>query len=265
MSDAVWYYAQGDEENGPVTAVQLKALAEQGKLRPSDLVWKEGMEDWKPANEVRGLFSAEAAEKAAPPSETPAEAPSAPPSPSIATPSGSSAGFSGAPSFQTSPRPSKRASGSNGLSIEPLKYGRYFGQPMLLLGLMLVLSARGCDAIGSRGVARLEAKAARASAKAQDDDESKSDREEYSEDAVEYGKDARYARYSNQMWGYWREFLFSFGTIVLAIGLLATGFTSEGAGRWICLIMLAILMFAYYIGGVASIHAIAPPSILGGN
>lgn len=264
MSDAVWYYAQGDEENGPVTAVQLKALAEQAKLRPSDLVWKEGMEDWKPANEVRGLFSPEAADRAVGPSEAPAEGATAPPSPSIVAGGGSSAGFDSAPGIQAAPRAPRKATAGSGLSVEPLRYGRYFGQPMLLLGLMLVLTARGCDAIGSRGVARLQAKADRASAKAQDEDESKSDREEYSEDAAEYSKDAKYARYSNLMWGYWREFLFSFGTIVLAIGLLATGFTSEGAGRWICLIMLAILMFAYYIGGVASIHAFTPPSVFGG-
>jgi hypothetical protein len=266
MSDAVWYYAQGDEEHGPVTAVQLKALAEQGKLRPSDLVWKEGMEDWKPANEVRGLFSQDAVEKASAAGDAPAEPAAAPPTSSVAPPTSSVApagasavGFESTPSFQASPRtPRKRGSGS-GMSFEPLKYGRYFGQPMLLLGLVLVLTARGCDAVGNRGVSRLEAKAGRADEKSKDIDEGESDREEYAEDADGYRKSARYARFSNQIWGYWRELLFSFGTIVLAIGLLATGFTSEGAGRWICLIMLTILMFAYYIGGVASIHSFSIP------
>lgn len=257
MSDAVWYYAQGDEEHGPVTAVQLKALAEQGKLRPSDLIWKEGMEDWKPANEVRGLFAAGTMEKAAASADAPADSGPEPPAPAAPA-------FESTPSFQSSTRKPKRK-GPGGLAIEPLQYGRLFGQPALLLGLILVLTARGCDSIGNRGVGRLEAKAARAAAKARDPDESKSDQEEYEKDAEEYNRAAGYARYNNQMWGYWREFLFSFGTIVLAIGLLATGFTSEGAGRWICLIMLAILMFAYYIGGVASIHSIVPPSIMPGG
>lgn len=149
------------------------------------------------------------------------------------------------------------------MSIEPLKYGRFFGQPMLILGLLLVLTSRGCDAVGNRGVGRLEAKAERASKKAQDDDEGDSDREEYREDAERYRKAADYARSNNRIWGFWREILFSFGTIVLAIGLLATGFTSDGAGRWICLIMLAILMFAYYIGGVATAHTFVPSSLMG--
>lgn len=52
-----WYYTQGDEERGPVSYIGLKALAEQGKLRPSDLLWREGMEAWEPANKVgEGLF-----------------------------------------------------------------------------------------------------------------------------------------------------------------------------------------------------------------
>lgn len=258
MSDAVWYYAQGDAEHGPVTAVQLRALAEQGKLLPSDLVWKEGMDDWKPANGVRGLFAPEAAGPSPPPDRSGAP----PPSPSIVPSSGSST-FEAAASFQPSPRKPRMRGGGAGMSIEPLKYGRFFGQPMLILGLMLVLTARGCDAIGNRGVGRLEAKSERASKKSLDDDLSESEREEFGEDYKKYSKAADDARLNNRMWGYWREILFSFGTIVLAIGLLATGFTSEGAGRWICLIMLAILMFAYYIGGVASLHTFVPSSLMG--
>lgn len=258
MSDAVWYYAQGDEEHGPVTAVQLRALAEQGKLRPSDLVWKEGMDDWKAANEVRGLFSQEVVDKASAADEPPATLAAAPPTPSVTSAGTNSAGFESAPSFQSSPRSPRKSGGVTGMSFEPLKYGRYFGQPMLLLGLVLVLTARGCDAVGNRGVGRLEAKAARARAKSNDAEDS-DDKKDYADDADDYGNSAEYARYSNQIWGYWRELLFSFGTIVLAIGLLATGFTSEGAGRWICLIMLTILMFAYYIGGVASIHSFSIP------
>jgi hypothetical protein len=271
MSDAVWYYAQGDEEHGPVTAVQLKALAEQGKLRPSDLVWKEGMEDWKPANEVRGLFSQDAVEKASAAGDAPAEPAAAPPTSSVAPPTpsvapagASSAGFESTPSFQTSPRTPRKGGGASAMSFEPLKYGRYFGQPMLLLGLFLVLTARGCDAVGNRGVVGTQAKAERARELSADEDKGESDREEYAKDAEDYAKSAKYARYRNQIMGYWRELLFSFGTIVLAIGLLATGFTSEGAGRWICLIMLSILMFAYYIGGVASIHSLPIP-FLGGR
>lgn len=56
MSQA-WFYAQGDAEHGPVSAGKLKSLASDGQLKPSDLVWREGMEEWKEARIVRGLFT----------------------------------------------------------------------------------------------------------------------------------------------------------------------------------------------------------------
>jgi hypothetical protein len=42
-----------------VTASQLKALAEAGMLRPTDLLWKEGMPQWVEARRILGLFPAE--------------------------------------------------------------------------------------------------------------------------------------------------------------------------------------------------------------
>src|SRR6185312_6521040 len=35
---------------------QLKQLALSGQLKPTDLVWQDGMSDWVPANSVKGLF-----------------------------------------------------------------------------------------------------------------------------------------------------------------------------------------------------------------
>ena len=45
--------------------------------------------------------------------------------------------------------------------------------------------------------------------------------------------------------------LFVFGTIVLSFGLLIVSWTAQGAERWICLIMLAIITFSLYVGGIA--------------
>lgn len=55
---------------------------------------------------------------------------------------------------------------------------------------------------------------------------------------------------------YWREWMFVIGTVILAIGLLTVGFTGRGAERTICLIMIAIITFSLYIGGVAWLDAI---------
>jgi hypothetical protein len=63
---AEWYYAQNDEQLGPVTATALKEMAQQGRLRPEDLIWREGMQRWAPANKVRGLFSASEIDKRSP-------------------------------------------------------------------------------------------------------------------------------------------------------------------------------------------------------
>lgn len=53
-----WYYAQDDEQHGPVTAAALKEMAQLGTLGRHDLIWREGMQRWAPAHKVRGLFPA---------------------------------------------------------------------------------------------------------------------------------------------------------------------------------------------------------------
>ena len=50
MSD--WYYAANNEQKGPVNESELKANLASGKLPAETLVWKDGMENWTPANQV---------------------------------------------------------------------------------------------------------------------------------------------------------------------------------------------------------------------
>ena len=52
MSDAVWYWREGNEQHGPVTWEKLQSLAESGKVSPSDWVMREGWPDWKLACEA---------------------------------------------------------------------------------------------------------------------------------------------------------------------------------------------------------------------
>ena len=59
MTPIEWYYARGNKQMGPVTAVELKRLAGVGELHPDDLVWREGLTEWAPARSVRGLFEDE--------------------------------------------------------------------------------------------------------------------------------------------------------------------------------------------------------------
>jgi hypothetical protein len=59
MADVQWYYARNDQQFGPVSAAELKQLAEAGKLSPNDLLWREGMDAWTTAINLRGLFAEE--------------------------------------------------------------------------------------------------------------------------------------------------------------------------------------------------------------
>jgi hypothetical protein len=55
-----WHYTiNGQPAAVPVNAAQLKQLAESGQLKPTDLVWQEGMLEWAPAGSVKGLFPAD--------------------------------------------------------------------------------------------------------------------------------------------------------------------------------------------------------------
>lgn len=87
MSPIEWYYAKGDQQQGPVSSGELKQLAVSGQLVPDDLVWREGMSEWVAASNVRGLFEAapkvaeplpgSAAEPAVAPGAGPPESPGA--------------------------------------------------------------------------------------------------------------------------------------------------------------------------------------------
>ena len=54
---ANWYYAIDGKQLGPVTLDELQALAAQGQLRRSDMVWNESMPAWAKAGSVAGLFA----------------------------------------------------------------------------------------------------------------------------------------------------------------------------------------------------------------
>jgi TM2 domain-containing membrane protein YozV len=70
-----WYYSVGGgERQGPISAAELKKLADAGNLKAGDLVWKEGMADWAPAKSIKGLFTNPAPTVAPAPAAEPARA-----------------------------------------------------------------------------------------------------------------------------------------------------------------------------------------------
>ena len=47
----IWY-AEGQQQHGPFTVAQLKALIRDGKVTPQTLIWRKGMTNWTAARDV---------------------------------------------------------------------------------------------------------------------------------------------------------------------------------------------------------------------
>jgi hypothetical protein len=72
-----FFFTKDGKQYGPVSAVQLKQLADSGRLKPTDKVKKGGMANWVNASAVKGLFEVAAAPPPIP-SAVPAPPPPAP-------------------------------------------------------------------------------------------------------------------------------------------------------------------------------------------
>src|SRR5262245_55444205 len=51
-----WYYIHEGQRVGPVTVGRLRRRVRRGQVRPDDLVWWPGLQGWKRADKVVGLF-----------------------------------------------------------------------------------------------------------------------------------------------------------------------------------------------------------------
>jgi hypothetical protein len=66
-----WWCAIGGERRGPVSEAQVRAMAADGRLARTDLVWNAAASRWDKANRVRGLFPPPAPAPARTPGEDP--------------------------------------------------------------------------------------------------------------------------------------------------------------------------------------------------
>lgn len=51
-ADIEWYLARDGRQYGPLSDVEMKKFVELGHLKPTDLVWRQGFPDWRPATSV---------------------------------------------------------------------------------------------------------------------------------------------------------------------------------------------------------------------
>ena len=56
-----WYYSKDSTQLGPVPDSQLRAMIAAGEVAGTDMVWREGMKDWRPLSSVVELNAAVAA------------------------------------------------------------------------------------------------------------------------------------------------------------------------------------------------------------
>lgn len=79
-SAEVWYYGQGENQQGPISVLKLRSLISSRHVGADWLAWKDGMAEWLPIAEIPGLAGGKASPpksaSGSPTSSTPAEVPS---------------------------------------------------------------------------------------------------------------------------------------------------------------------------------------------
>lgn len=67
---------------------------------------------------------------------------------------------------------------------------------------------------------------------------------------------ARDASAKNMSGRYWRQWAFVLGSLLLVVGLIVLGFIGEENERKVCLVMIGIITFSIYVGGVAWVDSL---------
>lgn len=55
--DTEWYYADGNQQKGPISQNELQQLASEGKIADETLVWQKGMAEWTPYDKIAPQLS----------------------------------------------------------------------------------------------------------------------------------------------------------------------------------------------------------------
>ncbi len=282
MSDKIWFFARGDTEHGPVTAKHIKALAQNGKLRGDDLVWREGMPDWSLAGEVSEIFST-----------TPHAIGES--DDSFATPQTHELGTEPAASLSdaipAASVPSNRPALSRKHKFLSL---RDLGVSCIITGVLLVFLAKGCDLSHARYAASLQSRTDYALTTFENEWETKKIQLEQRQQALaqqaaldnnplkrqqlqqvddelkQWSSDKSSAQQQLQsgQWAqdrqtaadalasfytlnFYRSLVFLLGAVVMLGGLSAVSLRGTGPERWICLAMLALAVCSLLISSDA--------------
>jgi hypothetical protein len=122
--DIQWYIARDGKQHGPLSDVEMRTFVAQGHLKPTDLIWRAGFPDWRPAPTV---FSFHPPETSSPPPRAPMARPGAAPAPATSP-----------AAVERSFEPSRIRVARGGGSDAPSRKGRVIG-----VGVLLALLAVG--------------------------------------------------------------------------------------------------------------------------
>jgi hypothetical protein len=122
--DIQWYIARDGKQHGPLSDVEMRTFVAQGHLKPTDLIWRAGFPDWRPAPTV---FSFHPPETSSPPPRAPMARPGAAPAPATSP-----------AVVERSFEPSRIRVARGGGSDAPSRKGRVIG-----VGVLLALLAVG--------------------------------------------------------------------------------------------------------------------------
>jgi len=263
---AHWYYSKNDQQHGPVSDEEMQSLVANGTIASADEVWRDGMDDWLPLSQVPELGG---------------ERPLAPPpAPGTARPRASGAN---AAMGLLNVDPLRRAGPAGPWLLLTGFLLVIWAKGCDSVGRRDV--ARTADDYRTAVAefdhsyemrqARLQVEKDEINDKTtqsdydrrrlEDIDESLVELQDERDDArrrlsritwPELQHDAETAAAWQLWWAYYNEIFFVFGSMALVVGLLIVGLTGEGAARWLCLTMLAIITFSLFVGGVAWVGAL---------
>jgi hypothetical protein len=269
MPDPVWYYARGEVEKGPFSTSQIKALAAAGRIRSEDFVWKEGMESWVPAGEISELSP----ENGYPAKDSKQE--------STAEASGAEDAGAGRPyarpayaARRTAEQPDVARLGGYLLAMLGL------ASTLIAQGCEMVGGRRVARCQAAASAAELEFRTTwqdrlgpvqrelrKLGPGSESDPADPAQRRRLSEQLSELQKrmqteeaalrdtswrdllaTAERAEVENHMWSYWRSLYFFGGMLLLASGLVAVAYATQGAERWTCLASLMVVLYVMCCG-----------------
>lgn len=133
-----WYIARDGKQHGPISDVEMRTFVELGHLKPTDLVWRAGFPDWRPAPMVFPAKPQTQPPRPAPPQRVePAPHPRSEPTAAATGPASAAAAFAtpvaaaaAAPAaLQARPQPeATRAPGPEAAAAQPAPVARSAGR-----------------------------------------------------------------------------------------------------------------------------------------